>query len=115
MSELFNVMSPLAAIDLLTGTVSLVGTERVKTENSLGRVLANSEYSDEELPRFDRSSMDGYSVRSSDTYGASDSLPAYLEMVGEIPMGQKARVSLSGGEAAIAYTGGMLHSAVRRL
>lgn len=108
MSEFFNVMSPLAAIDLLTGTVSLVGTERVKTENSLGRVLANSEYSDEELPRFDRSSMDGYSVRSSDTYGASDSLPAYLEMVGEIPMGQKARVSLSGGEAAIAYTGGML-------
>jgi molybdopterin molybdotransferase len=52
--------------------------------------------------------MDGYSVRASDTYGASDALPAYLELVGEIPMGSEAFLSLSPGETATAYTGGML-------
>ena len=108
MTEFFNVMPPLAAIDLLISNLSLIGTVKVRTENSLGLVLAKSEYSDEELPRFNRSSMDGYSVRALDTYGASDSLPAYLEMVGEISMGQKSGISLSEGEAAIAYTGGML-------
>jgi len=52
--------------------------------------------------------MDGYSVRAQDTYGASESLPALLTVVGDVPTGQQSSVSLRIGEAAVAYTGGML-------
>ena len=52
--------------------------------------------------------MDGYSVRASDTFGATESLPAYLEVAGEVNMGEAPDVGLSEGEAAGAYTGGML-------
>jgi molybdopterin molybdotransferase len=52
--------------------------------------------------------MDGYSLRAADTFGASEGLPAYFNIVGEVPMGRQAGVSVSTGDAAIAYTGGML-------
>lgn len=52
--------------------------------------------------------MDGYSVRAADTFGASETLPAYLEVVGEVPMGAAPAVRLGTGEAAGAYTGGLL-------
>ena len=52
--------------------------------------------------------MDGYAVRARDTFGASESLPAYLEVVGEVPMGQAPDITLATGQAAVAYTGGML-------
>jgi len=52
--------------------------------------------------------MDGYSVRARDTFGASESLPAFCDVVGEVAMGSQPQVSLSTGQAAVAYTGGML-------
>ena len=52
--------------------------------------------------------MDGFSVRSADTFGASEGLPAYLDVVGEVPMGQAPAIELVSGQAARAYTGGML-------
>ena len=108
MADFFNVISPPEAIRLMSEKVSPVGFETVDTEDAIGRTLAKRVVSEENSPSFNRSSMDGYSVRASDTYGASDSLPAYLELVGEIPMGREAVLPLSPGEAAIAYTGGML-------
>ena len=108
MADFFNVISPPDAIDLMSEMISSVGFETVYTEDALGRTLAKRVVSEENSPSFNRSSMDGYSVRASDTYGASDALPAYLELVGEIPMGSEAFLSLSPGETATAYTGGML-------
>lgn len=87
MADFFNVISPPDAIDLMSEMISSVGFETVYTEDALGRTLAKRVVSEENSPSFNRSSMDGYSVRASDTYGASDALPAYLELVGEIPMG----------------------------
>jgi molybdopterin molybdotransferase len=52
--------------------------------------------------------MDGYAVRAADTFGASESLPAFLQVVGEVPMGQAAAVELTTGQAAIVHTGGMI-------
>jgi molybdopterin molybdotransferase len=52
--------------------------------------------------------MDGYAVRAADTFGASESLPAFLEVVGEVAMGQAAEVELGIGQAAIVHTGGMV-------
>ncbi|PZC42793.1 MAG: molybdopterin molybdotransferase [Chloroflexi bacterium] len=108
MANFFNVISPPDAISLMSEKISSVGFETVYTEDATGRTLAKRVVSEENSPSFNRSSMDGYSVRASDTYGASDALPAYVELVGEIPMGSEAFLSLSPGEAATAYTGGML-------
>jgi molybdopterin molybdotransferase len=52
--------------------------------------------------------MDGYSVRAADTFGASESLPAYLKVAGEVPMGATQPLAVGSAEAAVAYTGGML-------
>jgi molybdopterin molybdotransferase len=60
------------------------------------------------LPQFRRSTMDGYALRAADTFGASESLPAFLQVVGEVPMGQPAAVVLGVGQAAIVHTGGMI-------
>ena len=109
MPEFFNVRSPKQALaDLLPYLGQVPDFETLMTEHSLGRVLAQDIGSPEDLPAFPRSSMDGYSVRASDTFGASESLPALFEVIGDIPTGGSSDVRLGVGEAAIAYTGGSL-------
>ena len=52
--------------------------------------------------------MDGYAVRSKDTFGASESLPAYLDIIGDTPAGFSPIVTLGPGQTTTAYTGGPL-------
>ncbi len=85
-----------------------VGTESVAVAQAAGRVLARKVASPIDLPHFDRAVMDGYAVRSADTFGASESQPAYLRLVGTIEMGQEARDPLPPACAARIATGGML-------
>jgi molybdopterin molybdotransferase len=47
-------------------------------------------------------------VRATDTFGANDSLPAYLSVLGEVLMGAATEISLSIGQCALIHTGGML-------
>ena len=109
MPEFFNVMPPSEALQVLLQRLEhQVDREPVPTHEALGRVTAEQTVASEDLPAFPRSTMDGFSVRSSDTFGASEGLPAYLEVVGEVQMGEPALVELSTGQAAGAYTGGML-------
>ncbi len=110
MSELLKLITPKDATNLILNSITeiKVGTEKVKTPESLGRVVRKSYQSESTLPSFDKSSVDGFSVRSQDTFGASDSLPQYLKVVGEIPMGQETELIISEGQAATTYTGGML-------
>jgi len=82
--------------------------ETVPTEKALGRFLAEPVTSPESLPAFAKSTMDGYAVRAADTYGASDSLPAYLKLTGEAKMGTTPHLSVGKGEAVVIHTGGML-------
>src|SRR5713226_8653638 len=113
MPEFFNVFAPDVALrTLLDRLQKRVETEIVPTHQALGRVTAETVFAAEHLPAFPRSTMDGYAVRARDTFGASESLPAYLEVVGEVRMGQAPDITLATGQAAGASTGGMLaHSA----
>jgi molybdopterin molybdotransferase len=109
MPEFFHVLAPNVALQTLLARLQVrIEAEAVPTRQALGRVTAAAIVAPESLPAFPRSTMDGYSVRASDTFGASESLPAYLDVVGEIPMGQAPCVTLAVGQAAVAYTGGML-------
>ncbi|MBI4732899.1 MAG: molybdopterin molybdenumtransferase MoeA, partial [Chloroflexi bacterium] len=83
-------------------------TEFVDTSRSLGRVLAADVHAPHPLPEFPRSSMDGYAVRAHDTFGASESLPGYLTLIGEVPMGTAPDFALTPGSCALIHTGGML-------
>ena len=109
MPEFFNVRSPSQAFDDLRPHIFAISErETIPTTSALGRVIADQIRSPEDLPSFPKSSMDGFSVRARDTFGASETLPAMMEVVADIPTGAESDVELSVGEAAVAYTGGML-------
>lgn len=52
--------------------------------------------------------MDGYAVKASATFGASDGSPAYLTVKGTVSMGQTPAFSIAHGEVCRISTGGML-------
>jgi molybdopterin molybdotransferase len=81
------------------------GVETVTREEGLGRVPASPVVSAAELPGFSRSTVDGYAVRAADTYGASDGLPAYLDLVGAVRMGVRAEVDVRPATAVQIPTG----------
>ena len=83
-------------------------SEEVDTLQSIGRVISKPILSNEFLPAFSRSSMDGYAVKAADTFGSSESLPAYLKIIGELPMGAVPELVIGHGQAALIHTGGML-------
>lgn len=82
--------------------------ETVPRESALGRAPASPVISGSALPGFARSTVDGYAVRAADTYGASDSLPAYLDLAGAVKMGVAADVAVSPGTAVQIPTGAAL-------
>ncbi|MEZ4661920.1 MAG: molybdopterin molybdotransferase MoeA [Caldilineaceae bacterium] len=109
MSEFFTVRTPAEAHALLhQHFVPTVNAEHIATADALDRVLAQVITSPQDLPNFVRSTVDGYAVNAADTYGASPGLPAWLTVVGEVPMGQSSTIELNVGETALVHTGGML-------
>ncbi len=109
MAEFFNVLPPDEARAHWWAQVThRPPVEHVSTREALGRITAAAVTSREALPAFRRSSVDGYAVRAADTFGASDALPAYLHVAGEVPMGQRATVDVAQGTAVLIHTGGMV-------
>lgn len=82
--------------------------ETIDVASSLGRVLAEDIVAPHPLPEFQRTAMDGYAVRASDTFGASDSMPSYLTLVGEVLMGGAPAFEVGAGQCALIHTGGMV-------
>jgi molybdopterin molybdotransferase len=110
-TELFNVLTPPEALrTLLERLPAAEQVEEIDTADALDRVLARAVASPADLPTFARSTMDGFAVRASDTFGATEGLPAYLRVVGEVLMGHPAEASLATGDCVRIATGGMLPS-----
>ena len=106
---MLNVLAPEEARELIRKEFSgNVKTEQVPLDKAFGRVLAEDICAREYVPDFDRSTVDGYAVRASDTFGCSESLPALLTRAGEVLMGQKPSVSVNAGSCAAIPTGGAL-------
>lgn len=87
---MFKVKSLSEAIQILRTTFAEVRTtpETLPINLLINRVLARSVVSDKYVPDFSRSTVDGFAVCSQDTLGASDSIPALLQQVGESRMGE---------------------------
>ncbi len=111
MPEFLHLLPPTQALQRLLDALPGAGplqVERLATAGSLGRVLAEAVRAPHPLPPFPRSTVDGYAVRAADTFGASGSLPAYLQVAGEVPMGAAPAVEIRPGRAALVHTGGMM-------
>lgn len=109
MPEFLELLPPGQALDLMLSNYRpVVRAEVIDVANALGRVTAVPVTAPYALPSFDRSTVDGFAVRAADTYGASDSLPAYLRVAREVPMGAEAGFTLQSEECALIHTGGML-------
>lgn len=101
----------LKSVDEILAVVhafSPLPAETVPLEEGLGRVLAEPLAAPGDLPGFDRAAMDGYAVRAKDVFGASEGLPAILELVGTGAMGEEPAFKVGPGQAAGIWTGGML-------
>jgi molybdopterin molybdotransferase len=107
MKDFFKV-SNLNDVRLLTADFPSVDTERVLLRETPGRILAEAIISEIDIPGFSRTTMDGYAVRASSTYGASEGMPAYLTVKGTVVMGDSPDFTIGPGEAARISTGGML-------
>ena len=109
MPEFLSLVSPEAALSLLFSHLHPdLRNEDTKTEHALGKVTAEDILSPHNLPEFRRSTVDGYALIARDSHGASESLPAYLKLAGEVLMGNAPDFDLSGKECALIHTGGML-------
>jgi molybdopterin molybdotransferase len=108
--EFLLLSRPTDALHALLGALpdKAPGIEEIETTNSLGRVLSVDIHSPHPLPEFPRSTVDGYALKARDTFGASEAMPGYLTQVGEVPMGDASKFSLSPGTCALIHTGGML-------
>ena len=110
MPEFLTLLPPDEARDLLLSQLaaSAVDPELMDVPSCLERFLAEDILAPHPLPDFQRTTVDGYAVRASDTHGASDSLPAYLTLIGEVPMGDAPSFAIGPGQCALIHTGGML-------
>jgi len=107
MKEFFEVIT-LEQARAYAARFSVVGTQRVGLAEAAGRVLTDDVVSEIDLPGFRRSTVDGYAVRAASTFGASESAPALLELVGSVEMGASAEGTVGPGQAMRILTGGML-------
>lgn len=82
--------------------------EEIFTTQGQGRILSEDIFSDENVPAFDRSTVDGFALFSADTYGAGENMPSMLTVTGEILMGETPEKAITRGECMKISTGGML-------
>jgi molybdopterin molybdotransferase len=110
MPEFLSLIPPDEARELLFSRLDFARTEweLVGFLQAANRVSAEDIFASHPLPNFARSSVDGYAVRARDTYGANESMPAYLNFIGEICMGTPPVLEVGTGTAILIHTGGML-------
>ena len=107
MPEFFKVVTPDEVFEALSG-FNRLAVEIVPLDAALGRVSGADIASPEDLPPLPRSTMDGYAVIAADTFGASDSIPAFLDVASTVSMGKLSGITLGRNQAVAIPTGGFL-------
>jgi len=82
--------------------------EIVSLQNSSTRVLAKDVVSKIDIPSFNKASMDGFAIKSSDTKHATKKNPILLKIKGKIFAGDKKKNSIKSGASLAIATGGSL-------
>ncbi len=82
-----------------------VGPEVVALSEAYGRVLADDVVSSYDIPPFNRSTVDGYAVKASDTFGAEENRPVTLRLTGRVNVGEAPKARVQKGTLAEIVTG----------
>jgi len=82
-----------------------IGKELVSLSQAYNRILAIDAKSRLDVPPFDRSTVDGYAVKSADTFGADEDKPVTLKLVGQVNVGEPPKVKVQKDTAAQIVTG----------
>ncbi|KXA91639.1 hypothetical protein AKJ63_01185 [candidate division MSBL1 archaeon SCGC-AAA259D18] len=94
-----------AALEIIRSEIGEVGGEIIPYHEANGRVLAEDVKSKIDVPPFDRAAMDGFAVHAEDTFGAEESNPREMQIIGSIETGVSGDVEISEGEAVEISTG----------
>jgi molybdopterin molybdotransferase len=105
--KLMRVSDPGDVLKLISEEFAPLSSENLLLEVAGGSCLSETISAPEDVPGFDRSTVDGYAVAARDTFGAGEGMPAMLESVGEVLMGKQAP-PISEGQCCLVHTGGML-------
>ena len=104
---MLSVKTPFEVCECIHNNFSAgLPAETVSLRDAYGRILSESIVATEYVPGFHRSTVDGYALRSEDTFGCSDSIPALLPLAFRVQMGSDCLRALSPGECAYVPTGG---------
>lgn len=82
-----------------------VGSEIVALSEAYDRVIASDVVSRYDIPPFTRSTVDGYAVKASDTFGAEENRPVALRLRGRVSIGEAPKVRVQKGTLAEIVTG----------
>lgn len=109
-NELFSVITLEKALELLEPYVRPLQerTEEIPLTESWGRSVGVDIPAGGPLPHFRKSTVDGLAVRAVDTFGGSESMPALVQVQGEVMMGREPCERSGPGQGMLIPTGGML-------
>lgn len=102
-----ETLSYAAARERVLGAVRPMEAVEAPLEECRGRALRREVRARHPLPPFHNSSMDGFAVRSADTFGAGEQ-SRWLKVVAVIPAGGTAPRPLQAGEAMRIMTGALI-------
>ena len=91
----------LKVIEVTAGLRRIPAREKLKLQNSLGRILAQEIASDRDYPPFDRATRDGFAVRAADCREVG----AKLQVIGEIRAGGEFAKTVGADECVQIMTG----------
>ena len=89
------------AFETVLNSARPLGTERVDLAHAANRILAEDVQSDEDMPPFNKSAMDGFACRRAD-------LASELTVVETIPAGHVPTKTIGVNQCAKIMTGGMV-------
>ncbi len=82
-----------------------VGSEKIKVEKTVGRIVFKDIISTKNIPSYNRSAMDGFAVRAEDVYDVSALNPVTLKVKGRIPVEGPLKLSVETGVTIEVSTG----------
>lgn len=105
---MFNVKSITEVKEIIKDTLKGIelSTIKVKVEEAKGYITSKDIVSTEDVPHFNRSTVDGYAVIKETVMPASISSPIMLKRIGESIMGKECKLELDNESTVYVPTGG---------
>lgn len=105
----FRTLSPPAAVREAIDELQIrAEAVQVPLSDAQGRVLTERIDAPLDVPGFDRSAMDGYALRATETAGASESTPVELGVSATVHAGTRPDVTVASGTAVEIATGAVM-------